>query len=79
MDGPDDAGQPGKDCATAAAAGALPSPAGQPPASGFACFDYNPNFPCVFPVPIRSVGCGAFALWELPPPPGCPYAYFLAA
>ena len=77
MDGPDDAGQPGGDYATPAAARALPPPAGQPPAAATACFDYTP-YTCYRPTPIRSVGCGAFALWELPPIQRN-FAYCLAA
>ena len=81
-DGPGDAGQPGYEYATPAAAGALPPPAGQPPAAAFVCFDEGSShntLTCGLPTPVRSVGCGAFALWELPPTPGCDRAYCLAA
>jgi hypothetical protein len=80
-DGPDDAGQPGYHYATPAAAGALPPPAGQPPAAGTVCFSRNGgynNTACYNSTPVRSVGCGTFALWELPPAPLCNYAYCLA-
>ena len=81
-DGPDDLGQPGYSYTTPAAARALPPPTGQPPAAATVCFlDYSPGHACIHPVQVRSVGCGAFVLWELPPicSPGAPRSYCLAA
>ena len=77
-DGPDDPGQPGYHYATPPAEGALPPPAGQPPAAAMACFD-NDFATCYSPTRVMSVGCGAFTLWELPPTPTCNLAYCLAA
>eukprot|EP01052_Picozoa_sp_SAG31_P006784 SAG31_NODE_316_length_17841_cov_33.716154_4_plen_1183_part_00 len=56
--------------------GTLPPPVGHPPSEGTVCFsnwdsEEQSNGPaCTFPIKIRAVNCGPFALWELPPPGG---------
>ena len=51
--------------------GSLPPPVGSPPAAGFVCFDHATSHhdSCYSSAPVRAVSCGAFVLWELPPPP----------
>jgi hypothetical protein len=56
--------------------GALPPAVGLPPANGAVCFD-NGGQTCYYPAAVRAVGCGLFALWDLPPVSGS--AYCLAA
>ena len=65
-----------------AADGALPPAIGLPPADGAVCFDSHPydRDTCNYPAAVRAVGCGAYALWDLPPVPhGTGRAYCLAA
>ena len=61
--------------------GALPPAAGLPPADGAVCFDSGRGYTCNPSVAVRAVGCGPFALWDLPPTTNCnnPTAYCLAA
>jgi hypothetical protein len=54
------------------------SPAvGLPPADGLVCFDYGRKT-CFQSAPVRAVGCGDFALWNLPPAQTRCAAYCLA-
>ena len=68
-----------------AADGALPPAAGRPPADGAVCFDatgFVGGGTCLYPAAVRAVGCGAYALWDLPPVTDCDnghIAYCLAA
>jgi hypothetical protein len=51
--------------------GALPPAAGLPPAGGAVCFDDGNGRTCRVHAAVRAVGCGACALWDLPPIPPC--------
>jgi hypothetical protein len=58
----------------------LPPAVGLPPADGAVCFDAGSYGACSNSVAVRTVGCGNFALWALPPIPDCAGgAYCLAA
>ena len=64
--------------------GSLPPAVGLPPADGAVCFDGTDGWggTCYHPAAVRAVGCGAYALWDLPPIPNCYHAglaYCLAA
>eukprot|EP01052_Picozoa_sp_SAG31_P011505 SAG31_NODE_653_length_13152_cov_4.899487_1_plen_747_part_00 len=58
--------------------GAFAPPIGAPPRRGIVCFDDGSNGACHHPVEVYAVSCGAFVLWELPPPTSCPSAYCLS-
>ena len=48
---------------------ALPPVAGTSEVAGTVCFNNGGGDTCYYSVQVRSVGCGAFALWWLPPSP----------
>eukprot|EP01052_Picozoa_sp_SAG31_P005162 SAG31_NODE_223_length_19859_cov_14.949899_9_plen_1578_part_00 len=68
---------------SAPADGSLPPPTGDPPSSGYVCFDNNVptsvEATCYqgMSVRIRAVSCGDFMLWELPPQHDLDAAYCL--
>ena len=57
-------------------AGSVPPPVGTPPAVGTVCFQAGSEA-CRRPTTVQAVSCGAFALWQLPPPEDCTLAYCL--